>query len=193
MTPPRAARVCAVVLAAGSSTRMGRPKLALAIDGEAMLRRVARAALASRCREVVVVLGADAPLYAPLLADLPVRVVHNPDHREGIASSLRVGIRAVAPEADGAVILLGDQPFVTAAVIDSLIARAADALVAASRARGVVGPPVYFARAVFPELLALHGDRGARAVVEAHAADAVIISLPEEAAADVDRPSDLHG
>jgi molybdenum cofactor cytidylyltransferase len=188
---PRAARVCAVVLAAGSSTRMGRPKLALAVDGEAMLRRVARAALASRCREVVVVLGADAKTYEPLLAGLPVRIVRNPDHREGIASSLRAGVRALAPKADGVVVLLADQPFVTADAIDGLLERASGAVVAASRTEGVVGPPAYFARAVFPELLALRGDRGARAVVEAHAAEAVIVPLAGEAAADVDRPSDL--
>lgn len=188
---PREAFVSAVILAAGRSTRMGRPKLALEVGGAPMLRRVAQAALASRCGEVVVVLGADADAYRPLVADLSARVVLNPDYRHGLASSLRAGLTAVAPHAAGVVVLLADQPFVTAAVIDEVVARGLAAGVAATRSRGAVGPPAYFSRALFAELAALEGDRGARAVVAAHP-EAVIVPVPDAVGADVDSPDDLR-
>ncbi|MCL6552819.1 MAG: nucleotidyltransferase family protein [Firmicutes bacterium] len=112
----------AVVLAAGASTRMGRPKLALPVRGVPMLRRVVEAAAASRCTEVVVVLGgAHAAVYRPLLDGLPVRVAENPDPAEGMGSSIRAGVAAVSPEASGVVILLADQPLVTATLIDCLV------------------------------------------------------------------------
>ncbi|MDR7554221.1 MAG: nucleotidyltransferase family protein [Armatimonadota bacterium] len=184
----------AVVLAAGASTRMGRPKLALPVGGVPMLRRVAEAAAASRCGEVVVVLGgAHAAAYRPLLDGLPVRVVENPDPGEGMGSSIRVGVAAISPEATGVVILLADQPLVTAAIIDQLVetAVAGGHRIVASAYRGVVGPPAYFDRALFLELLTLEGDRGARSVIERYPQQGVALPLPEEAAVDVDVPEDL--
>jgi molybdenum cofactor cytidylyltransferase len=186
----------AVVLAAGASTRMGRPKLAVPVRGTPMLRRVAQAAAASRCREVVVVLGgAHAAAYRPLLDGLPVRVVENPDPAEGMGSSIRAGVAAISPEASGVVILLADQPLVTAAMIDRLIetAVAGGHRIVASSCRGIVGPPAYFDRALFLELLTLEGDRGARSVIESYPTQGVAVPLPDEAAADVDTADDLRG
>ncbi|MDR7482023.1 MAG: nucleotidyltransferase family protein, partial [Armatimonadota bacterium] len=157
---------------------------------------VAQAATASRCREVVVVLGGThAAVYRPLLDGLPVRVVENPDPAEGMGSSIRVGVAAVSPEASGVVILLGDQPLVTAEMIDHLIetAVAGGHRIVASTARGVVGPPAYFDRALFLELLTLEGDRGARSVIERYPTQGVAVPLPDEAAADVDTADDLSG
>lgn len=188
-----APRVSAVVLAAGASARMGEPKLALMVDGVPMLRRVAQAALASRCGEVVVVLGTYADRYRPLLDDLDVRVAINPDPAEGMGSSIRRGVEATSPDVDGVVILLGDQPFVSAAIIDRLLdtARADDRRIVASAYRGTVGPPVYFHRVFFLELLTLEGDRGARAVIEAHPTEGCALSLDETTATDIDTPVDL--
>ncbi|MDR7495249.1 MAG: nucleotidyltransferase family protein [Armatimonadota bacterium] len=185
--------VSAVVLAAGGSTRMGRPKLALPVRGEPMLRRAVGAALASRCREVIVVLGMHADVYRPLLDGLDARVVVNPDAAEGMGASIRAGVGAISPKASGAVVLLADQPFVSAEVIDRLItsAQASRARVAAAAYGRVVGVPAYFDRALFPELRALVGDRGARSVVEAHRTDAVTVTIPEEEAADIDTAQDL--
>ncbi len=190
----RQPKPAAVVLAAGASTRMGRPKLALPVGGVPMLRRVAAAAAASRCDEVVVVLGGvHAAAYRPLLDGLPVRVVENPDPGEGMGSSIRVGVAAIAPEATGVVILLADQPLVTAAIIDQLVetAVAGGHRIVASAYRSIVGPPAYFDRALFLELLTLEGDRGARSVIERYPQQGVALPLPDEAAVDVDVPEDL--
>jgi len=119
--PVAAPFVSAVVLAAGGSTRMGRPKLALPVRGTPMIRLVVQAARASRCREVIVVLGTHAEIYRPLLDGLDAQIVINVDPAEGLGSSIRRGVEAVATDAQGVVILLADQPFVTADVIDRLI------------------------------------------------------------------------
>lgn len=185
--------VSAVILAAGASTRMGRPKLAIPVRGTPMIRRVAEAALASRCGEVIVVLGTHAELYRSLLDGLAVRIVENPDPARGMGSSLRTGAESVSSIASGVVILLADQPFVSADVINRLIeAAAADRRrIVASAHRGVACPPAYFPRRFFPELTALEGDRGARSVIQAHAGECVLVPLPESCAVDVDTGADL--
>ena len=185
--------VAAVVLAAGGSTRMGRPKLALPIRGTPMLRRAVQTALASRCRDVIVVLGANADVYEPLLDGLPIRILHNPDPAEGMGSSVRVGVEAVPPDADGVVILLADQPFVTPEVIDHLldVAAADRKRIVASAYHNTVGPPAYFHRALFLDLLTLEGDRGARSVIETYPKEGVALSLPEGISADIDTVEDL--
>lgn len=172
---------------------MGRPKLAIPVHGTTMIRRAALAAVTSRCREVVVVLGADADVYRPLLDGLNVRVVLNPDPREGMGSSIRTGVAAVSTDAQGVVILLADQPMVTAEVIDRLLdtAAAGPHRIVASAYSGTVGPPAYFHRALFLELLTLEGDRGARSVVKAHPGEGVAVPLDPGAAADADVPGDL--
>ena len=183
----------AIVLAAGASTRMGRPKLALPVRGVPMIRRAAQAALGSRCREVIVVLGTHAEFYRSLLDGLDVRIIENPDPAEGMGSSIRVGVGAISPDAAGAVILLADQPFVTSEVIDRLIETAAAERrrIVASAYRGTVGPPVYFHRALFLELLVLEGDRGARSVIEAYPKEGLALPLDEAISTDIDSAEDL--
>jgi molybdenum cofactor cytidylyltransferase len=185
--------VTAVILAGGSSARMGRPKLALPVLGEPMIRRVARAALRSRCREVIVVLGAHADTYRPLLNGLDVRVIENPDHADGMGSSIRAGVTAVSPASTGAVILLADQPFVGAPVIDRLIeaAVAGPYAIVASSCQGTVGPPAYFDRTLFGELQQLSGDRGARVVIERHPDRRRTVPLDVATARDIDAPEDV--
>jgi molybdenum cofactor cytidylyltransferase len=185
--------VSAVILAAGSSARMGRPKLALPVGGEPMIHRVVAAAIGSRCRDVIVVLGASAQTYRPLIDRLGARLVDNTHHTEGMSSSLRAGIEAVPATAAGVVILLADQPFVTPAIINRLVVEAAASgrRIVASSCGGVVGPPVYFDRALFGELGGLTGDRGARVIVERHAAECTLLPLDAGAAQDIDTPEDL--
>ncbi len=186
--------VSAILLAAGGSTRMGRPKLALPVAGTPMIRRAVQAALSSTCREVIVVLGMHAEIYGPLLDGLAVRIVENPDPEEGMGSSIRVGVEAVSPDAQGLVLLLADQPFVTAEVIDRLIetALADHRRIVASAYHNTVGPPAYFHRALFLDLLTLEGDRGARSVIEAYPKEGVALPLPEGIAVDIDSPSDYR-
>jgi molybdenum cofactor cytidylyltransferase len=185
--------VSSVILAAGASARMGRPKLAIPVRGEPMIRRVTRSAIESRCREVIVVLGTDADVYRPLLDGLAARIVVNPAPAEGMGSSLRTGIAAVSAEARAAVVLLADQPLVTPEIIDHLIEAAAAGRrrIVASAYDDTMGPPVYFDRAYFRELVTLEGDRGARSVILAHPEDVTALPLSETLASDVDTARDL--
>ena len=118
----RAPAIAGVVLAAGTSSRMGRNKLALPLGGKPMVRHVVEAALASGLERVLVVTGHEAEVTEGLLADLPVGFVRNPDYAGGISTSLRAGIAAVPQYCAGAMVLLGDMPGIDAGLIDSTIA-----------------------------------------------------------------------
>lgn len=168
--------VTAIVLAAGSSTRLGRPKQDIIIDGETLLARSVRLAH-EVCDSVVVVVQ---PRAYP---DIHGRV-ENPDHEEGIASSIRVGVRAAG--GDRYLILLCDQPRITAAHLRALLD--VDAPIVATGYRGIAGVPAVFDASLREELLALTGDRGARAVIAAHAVHVIPF---EDAAIDIDRSEDV--
>jgi molybdenum cofactor cytidylyltransferase len=195
-----AGTVGVIVLAAGASERMGEPKQLLRFGGETLLRRAVRAALDSRCRPAVVVLGARAE---ELRGEVDgAQAVVNAGWAEGMASSIRCGLLALeasAPApADGAVLTLCDQPFVTSEVINRLLEayRAGrPPLVASEYVAGgesARGAPALFSRALFPELIALRGGEGARQVIRRHAPAAAFVPVPE-AAFDVDTPGDYLG
>ena len=153
--------VVAAILAAGESRRLGHPKQLVEIEGEALLRRTARIALAARVDRVAVVLGAYREQIAPVLAGLAVEVLDNAEWREGMASSIRAAVEW-ARAADHLLLLVGDQPRLTTAHLDALIERRA---LVGSRYAGVVGVPALFPAASFTELAALRGDRGARGMI----------------------------
>jgi molybdenum cofactor cytidylyltransferase len=161
--------VYGLILAAGASSRMGRPKQLLDWGGRPLVRVAAETALAARLAPIVVVVGGARAEVQAALADLPLRIVANPDYAAGQSTSLRVGIVALDDRADAVVVLLGDQPFVTATIVERLVAEWQDghAPIVAPVYAGQRGNPVLFARAVFPELLAIQGDQGARAVLAA--------------------------
>ncbi len=181
--------VAGVVLAAGVSRRMGQPKLLLRWGGVSLLRRAAEAAVAACCR-VVVVVGPDPDRMRAELRSLPVEVVTNPGYAEGISSSLRCGLRAVL-DAPAILVALADQPAVTAKHLCALVQayRRTGAPVVAASYAGTVGVPAVFSRELFPELLSLTGDVGAKGVIDRHRHEAVLVPVPE-AAVDVDTPED---
>lgn len=158
-----------VLLAAGAASRMGRPKQLLDWGGRPLVRAAAEQALASGLAPLLAVVGAAAEEVMAALAGLPVTPLPCPDYAAGQSASLRAGVAALGPETAAAVVLLADQPFVTAQIIARLVAewRTSGAPIVAPLYRGVRGNPVLFGRAVFPELLALSGDTGARAVIAA--------------------------
>ncbi|HEY8476348.1 MAG TPA: nucleotidyltransferase family protein [Chloroflexota bacterium] len=159
--------IAAVVLAAGASTRMGQPKQLLRLGGESLVRRVTRVALAAGLHPVAVVVGHAADAVRGEVADLPVLVVENPGYARGQSTSLHVGLRAVAPHARAVVVLLADQPLVLPALLQRLVDAYQDAgkpIVVPARG-GRWGNPVLLDLGLLPELLAIEGDQGARAVV----------------------------
>lgn len=189
------AGVGAVILAAGSSSRMGRPKQTLQYRGESLLRRAALAALGAGCRPVVVVTGAHAELSRRELGGLDVLEVLNERWETGMASSVRAGVEGLlgaAPDAAAAVLMLCDQPHVTAEVISALLAAhgATGSPLVASTYGGSSGVPALFARALFPELARLQGTAGAKQVINRHAPQAHFSPFPG-GELDVDTPEDF--
>jgi molybdenum cofactor cytidylyltransferase len=185
--------IVAVVLAAGLSRRMGRPKLLLDCAGEPAIRRSVARVLAGGIPSGIVVVGpAEARAIEAALAGLPVRCVLNPEPAAGQGSSIAVGIAAMPPGTRAALVALGDQPTVSPAVIRALC----DALAASDRAIAAPvyddgpGNPVLFGTSVFPELLALGGDRGARAVVDRDPARVVVLPVSGPRPPDIDTPGD---
>jgi molybdenum cofactor cytidylyltransferase len=178
-----AARHGAVVLAAGGSARLGRPKQLLALDGEPLVRRAARAAAEAGYAPVVVVVGAAADQVSTALAGDAFVLVENPDWRAGVAGSIRRGLAALLArrsEVEGVLLAVCDQPAASAAHLAALAEALADGAhaVAASSYAGTVGVPALFARSAFGELEALQGDHGAKRVVTRDPARVVAVALP---------------
>jgi CTP:molybdopterin cytidylyltransferase MocA len=180
--------VAAVVLAAGGSRRLGRPKQLLEIAGEALVRRAARAALGCGADETLVVTGAHADDVARAVADLPVRTVENHGWPEGIASSIRCGARAVEALGCSAVlIVLADQPRVDSGILSRVIEcfRGEGREIVGCLYRGIAGAPALFAGRHRARLLELEGDCGARHVLRAGAGRVRLVPF-EAAAFDID-------
>ena len=189
--------ITAILLAAGSARRMrGRDKLLEDVRGRPALRHAAETALASRADRVLVVLPPNAAPRRAALTGAAVEIVEAEDCAEGMAGSLRAGIAAVGPRADAVVILLADMPEVGSQAIDRLIAAFDPAggreIVRATALDGTPGHPVLFGRRFFGRLSALTGDRGARSIIEAVAADCVahVPTAGRAALVDLDTPED---
>ena len=194
--PEKGHRIAGLVLAAGRSTRMGGPnKLLEEINGKPLVRIVAEQALASRASPVIVVTGHQRERVERALAGLPVTVVHNPDFADGLSTSLKAGIKAVPPDADGAIVTLGDMPQVSAKLIDRLIAAfdpERGALVVIPTIDGKRGNPVLWARRFFSDLLAVEGDIGARHLIAGYAEAVAEVAIEDAAAlTDIDTPEAL--
>jgi molybdenum cofactor cytidylyltransferase len=188
MTAERSAAVAGILLAAGSSRRMGRNKLHLEWEGQSLLRLAATRALAGGLSPLLVVLGHEAERTASLLAGLPHRAVLNERHALGINSSLACGLAAVPATAAAAVVVLGDMPFVTAEMIAALLARyrATAAPLVVSDYDGVNAPPILYDRALFGELMAMTTSGCGKQVLERHRGAAEVLRWPVAALTDLD-------
>ncbi|NTW01143.1 MAG: nucleotidyltransferase family protein [Oscillochloris sp.] len=188
--------ICGILLAAGTSSRLGRPKQLLEWGGRPLVRHVAEQALASRICALVVVVGAVADAVRATLVGLdgPVLIAENPEYASGQASSLRVGIGALPAAARAALVLLVDQPLITPTLIDCVIAAydaCPDALAVVPYYHGQRGNPVLLSRMLFSELRALDGDVGARQVIAHHTAEVCQIDVNDPAVLmDMDTPED---
>jgi molybdenum cofactor cytidylyltransferase len=190
--------VAAVVLAAGSSRRMGEVnKLLVEIDGAPMIAGVVDAILATRARPVVVVTGHDDARVRAALAGRDVTFVHNPEHAAGMSTSLRAGVGQLGEDLDGALICLADMPRVRPAHLEALLG-AFDpddgrtiCVPTWERRRG---NPVLFAARYFPEMRLVQGDVGARALLEKHADAICYVPMDDRGVTlDVDTPEALEG
>lgn len=189
--------VAAVVLAAGASTRMGRNKLLLELDGETLVRRAVRAAVDAGLGQVVVVLGHDEERVRAELGGLPCQIVVNADYARGAGTSVHAGVRQ-APDADAVVIVLADMPLVTAAMIAALAARyrATGAPLVVSHYGDedsrTQAPPTLFDRRLLAELLSIDDEQCGKRVVQNHRAEAEVVTWPASALRDVDLPGDYE-
>jgi molybdenum cofactor cytidylyltransferase len=185
----------AVVLAAGSGSRFGGGKLTAAWDAGVLVQGALAAAFAAPVRSVTVVIGADAEAVAAAARDFDPRalIVHAADHAEGMGASLRTGIASLPADAAGAFVFLGDMPRAPHSVLRPM----ADAVLAGAQAAAPVfggrrGNPVLLSRSLFPALLALTGDAGARGVLQELGDRLALIESPDDGVLfDVDVREDL--
>jgi len=196
VVPSRAtSSVGAILLAAGTSSRLGQPKQLLTFRDRPLVRHVAEQALASRLAHLIVVVGNQADDVRAALADLDVHVVENPAFRQGQSTSLNAGVLALPRELRAALILLVDQPFVDAHLIDRLIGlyEESGAVIVAPQFAGRRGNPVLFDHSLLPELLTVVGDTGAREVIARHRDRLATLELADDRAfLDVDTWEDYE-
>jgi molybdenum cofactor cytidylyltransferase len=181
-----------ILLAAGGSSRMKKPKQLLQWGDKSLLQVACKTALQTECRPVIVVLGCEAEVCRQEIADLPVTVVVNPEWQKGMGSSIAVGVTALEsadPETCGALFLLVDQPTVTPDLLNSLVKgwSPPNLPIAAASYGGTGGVPAIFAKTLFPELKALDPERGARALIAREISRTNLIE-PGEALIDLDTP-----
>ena len=188
-------RIGGVVLAAGLSRRMGRNKLLADLAGKPLLRHAVEAALASRLDPVIVVTGNEEAGVQEALAGLNVIFAHNEHFADGLSTSLQAGIAALPGDCDGALVLLGDMPGITPALIDRTIGAfnpvGNNAICVAARG-GKRGHPVLWGRQFFAEIESLSGDTGAQALMARHAAQIAEVEAADDAPfTDIDTPEAL--
>jgi len=169
-----------VILAAGSSSRLGHPKQNLAYSGETLLQRIIKTSLATPCGPVIVVLGGNADLIQPTIDNLPVSVVYNDAWQEGLSSSIKTGIAELQKksEADSVIFTLCDQPFIDTDLLLQLIPENTIDTTAACSYNDTIGTPAFFGSKYFSELLELKGSEGAKHLLMRYKEDIRIIPFP---------------
>lgn len=179
--------VSGLVLAAGTSSRLGRPKPLLPFGETTVLGRVLARVQAAALDEIVVVLGAAAVEIRREVDLRGVTVAENPDFAEGCATSYRTGLEALDPRAQAVAVLLADQPGIETAAIDAVLAawRRRPSEIALASYRGRAGHPLIFARSLFAPLAELRGDKAAWKIVDAHPEWVQTVSLDRPAPADL--------
>jgi molybdenum cofactor cytidylyltransferase len=190
------AAVGGVVLAAGGSSRFGKPKQLVRFEGRTLLERAIGAAVKGGCRPVVVVVGSDADAVTVATSDTAISIMENPDWANGIGTTIRAGVQHVqelAPDAEAIIILVCDQPLVNDQTVANLIERWVETRkpIVASSYSDTLGVPALFDSSCFGELLQLRGDTGAKSIIVRDPARVTEISFPE-GAHDIDTVPDYE-
>lgn len=184
-----------ILLAAGASARMGEPKQLLRFRGETLLRRTAKIALAVS-KKVVVALGARIEITQKEIEGLPVEFVENNDWEAGMSGSIKAGLEKLLTDADelkAVIVMVCDQPFADENTLGKIIEtyNESNALIIASEYQNTLGVPALFDRKLFPELLALDAQTGAKRLIKKYRAQTSAVSFPK-GAFDVDTPIDYE-
>lgn len=181
-----------IILAAGSSARMGRPKQNLTFKNLTFLQRIASTAASLNCGPVIIVLGSNAPLFSEDYEN--AIAVINDNWQEGMASSICCGLKKLLekyPSIEGAIITVCDQPYISAAVLNDMITtqqKTGKRIVACSYGE-IIGPPALFHKAFFPEVMKLRGDAGARKIIQQNMEEVATVLFPQ-GRIDIDTEAD---
>ncbi len=188
-TEPRAA---VLILAAGGSTRLGRPKQLLPYGDGVLLDAALATARSSGFEQMVLAVGGSAGEVRMAVDTRGFAVVENPAFGEGCSSSIAAALPALYPQIELLVLLLGDQPGVTGSAVRLLLEGRGDHDIAVCRYDDGIGHPFAFARSVFPQLAALHGDKGVWRLIEEHSSDVAEVPVPGRIPHDVDTEADYE-
>ncbi len=185
-----------LILAAGQSSRLGRPKQLLMYQGRSLVERVAETAIASGCNPIMVVLGSSAEETSSHLNKLGIHVLVNKQWQEGMASSIREGVKAMIgldDHIDGIVILVCDQPHLEVNHIKALLQLQLqkDLPAAACRYAGILGTPALFHKSLFKKLDDLKGDVGAKKILSSLSEEIAVVEF-EQGIFDIDTESDYE-
>ena len=179
-----------IILAAGTSSRMGVPKQLLFIDGKTLIKRVVEVAIDTSCYPIVTVLGANKELIKKELSKTPITIIDNPQWEKGMSSSIKMGLAGTymtLKEIDAVIFLTVDMPFVSANLINEMIKKATEnqeiSIVACQyenqKGASTLGIPALFKRDLFNDLLELTGDEGAKKIILKNKEKTTLIDFPE--------------
>jgi molybdenum cofactor cytidylyltransferase len=173
----------AILLAAGASVRLGQPKQLLTYHGKTFIQNMISAAVSAKLHPVVVVLGAHSDLISGEIKNNNIHLAHNNDWEEGIASSIRCGIKTlqkIDAACDAAILIVCDQPYIKASLLDDLVVSQGKtgAPIAAAYYNGVAGTPALFHKKIFSDLLLLRGDKGAQKILRQFADRITTVPFP---------------
>jgi molybdenum cofactor cytidylyltransferase len=192
MSPLHNRFVAGLVLAAGGSSRLGRPKQVLPFEGGTLLGHVLDNARACGFDQLLVTLGGASEDVRAAVDLRGTTVVENPDYGEGCSSSIAAALPALDPRCDVLVLMLGDQPRVGPTAVRTLLARRAMSPIAVSRYDDGIGHPFAFSRAMFGDLAELHGDKGVWKLIDSRNGDVLEVRVPGHLPHDVDTPEDYE-
>ena len=173
----------ALLLAAGASSRLGKPKQLLLYKGKTLLQNALSAALDAQLDPVIIVLGADESMIRSKVDEKNIHTAYNSGWQEGIASSIRCGLKKlekIAPNADAAILMVCDQPHITSSLLKNLFItqQQTGKPIVASYYNDVAGTPALFHKNIFPELVLLKGDKGAGKILRERTGSVATIPFP---------------
>jgi molybdenum cofactor cytidylyltransferase len=183
-----------LILAAGNSSRLGSPKQLIEFEGQTLIERITETAL-SISEEIVMVLGGNAEHILPKLERFKniVSIVINPEWQEGMGTSIRLGVEKLAEKSDLILILLSDQPYISKVLLHNMVQTFASSSkpIVACVYSNTLGVPILFDKSVFPDLLKLSGDKGAKSFLNFYKGKIATIEFPE-GIIDIDTQEDVE-